>query len=372
MLKITVWGTGIRANNFIKMIVSRYSYVAEIVAVTSNEKIDEGKMAIGNDLYPFVRPNRLCEIEFDLCFICSSAYEEIIEQIKDNEFIDIQKVYNEIDAWPLLLKHKFLYYYRDDQELKQNGIYQYVEEHGLTMYPYSWFDKLQDEIKEVYEEDGYKYIFYKGKKCFYPKEYSTDDVLNSANFFIKEQQLMSPHCYIPNDEWKICGGIVVDCGSAEANFTLDVIDDVDKIYVVEGDSMWWEPLEKTFKDYNGKVKIIKKYLDSYRHEGYDTIDGFVVEDKINFIKMDIEGYELKALYGAREHIKKSDDLKLSVCTYHNHEDHETIKIYLESLGCECTYSNGYLFRMDESIWTGLFPEIRKGMLYGKKVSKNDI
>ena len=44
-----------------------------------------------------------------------------------------------------------------------------------------------------------------------------------------------------------------------------------------------------------------------------------IQEPITLIKMDIEGYEKKALEGAKNHIK-NDKPKLLISVYHNHED----------------------------------------------------
>ncbi len=63
----------------------------------------------------------------------------------------------------------------------------------------------------------------------------------------------------------------------------------------------------------------------------DKIDNLVSEkDKVTFIKMDIEGAELKALYGA-ENIIKRDKPTLAVCVYHKREDLITLPQYIKSL-----------------------------------------
>lgn len=58
---------------------------------------------------------------------------------------------------------------------------------------------------------------------------------------------------------------------------------------------------------NGSEKIESSTLD---------ID---IKEPITLIKMDIEGYEKKALEGAKNHII-NDKPKLLISVYHNHED----------------------------------------------------
>jgi hypothetical protein len=50
----------------------------------------------------------------------------------------------------------------------------------------------------------------------------------------------------------------------------------------------------------------------------DTIDN-IIEDKTTFIKMDIEGYEEKAIKGAKRHILE-DYPKMAICVYHKADD----------------------------------------------------
>ncbi len=68
----------------------------------------------------------------------------------------------------------------------------------------------------------------------------------------------------------------------------------------------------------------------------DTIDNLVEDENVNFIKMDIEGSELKALQGAAKTIKKNKPT-LTICVYHKPEDLITIPQYIRSL------NNSYKF-----------------------------
>ena len=63
----------------------------------------------------------------------------------------------------------------------------------------------------------------------------------------------------------------------------------------------------------------------------DTIDN-LIDEKITFIKMDIEGFELQALNGAKQAIENYKP-KLAVCAYHKIEDLWMIPEYLKKAAC---------------------------------------
>ena len=67
-----------------------------------------------------------------------------------------------------------------------------------------------------------------------------------------------------------------------------------------------------------------------------SIDDFVKQEKLtrlNYIKMDIEGSELKALQGAEETLRRFKP-KLAIALYHKEDDFLTIPAYLDRLGLQ--------------------------------------
>ena len=67
---------------------------------------------------------------------------------------------------------------------------------------------------------------------------------------------------------------------------------------------------------------------------YDLIETAAVDDTVpepvSYMKMDIEGAEMQALYGAREQIRKNKP-QLAICVYHRMEDFLDIWHYLMEL-----------------------------------------
>lgn len=55
-----------------------------------------------------------------------------------------------------------------------------------------------------------------------------------------------------------------------------------------------------------------------------------INEAVNFIKADVEGYELKMLQGAKEHIKKYKP-KLAISIYHSPYDLFEIAEYIKTL-----------------------------------------
>ena len=178
-----------------------------------------------------------------------------------------------------------------------------------------------------------------------------------------EQDIESPHRYLTADFNVQEGDIVVDVGVAEGNFALDVIDKVKKIYLIEVDEGWIQALKETFKENLDRVVIIDKYVTSLTKGKYVTLDS-IIDENVDFIKMDIEGNEWDALLGAENLIRRSPGIRCAVCSYHRPFDEVLIKDVLERYGLECSTSPGYMWFHENTYNTMVRSWFLRGIVRG--------
>lgn len=99
----------------------------------------------------------------------------------------------------------------------------------------------------------------------------------------------------------------------------------------------WENNEKlSFKragDEGASSEVNKNGLNEER-DGLLEVDGValdsIIKGKVSFLKLDIEGAELKALYGAKGIIQR-DRPRMAICIYHKPEDIWEIPLYIKKL-----------------------------------------
>ena len=129
---------------------------------------------------------------------------------------------------------------------------------------------------------------------------------------------------------------------AEGNFSLDIIDRVKKIYLIETDDDWLEALKMTFREYEDKVQIVKGYVSSVEEGPFVTLDS-IISEPVNFIKMDIEGNEWDALQGAAKLIQKSENIRCAICSYHSDFDQTLIEAFFDGMDIKHNTSDGYMW-----------------------------
>lgn len=171
-------------------------------------------------------------------------------------------------------------------------------------------------------------------------------------FATQEQQYFNPDFMSFEDE----GEVFVDAGCCDMTTTLKLSKHckLKRAYAFEPDyvnySICKNTAEKEFE--SGVVKLIQKGTwsstmtlrfdsssDGASHvsgQGDSSIDVTTIDEvvdeneRITFIKMDVEGSELESLKGARDTIKRCKP-KLAICIYHKPEDMVEIPIYIKSL-----------------------------------------
>lgn len=213
----------------------------------------------------------------------------------------------------------------------------------------------------MYDMDGMPYTIFENKKMFYPRDYKFQllDGIACLRNILREQGDHSPHQYIQPGYTMEKDMVIVDAGTCEANFALRYVEDAKRIYLVESDPRWVEALKRTFEPYKDKVIICDRFL-----SGEDTGDSItldtLVNEKIDFLKMDIEGYEIEALAGAKRVLRESN-ARCAICSYHRHGDEQIIKDVLKEYGYHTSTSEGYMFFPYDT-----YLEFRRGIVYGNK------
>ena len=224
--------------------------------------------------------------------------------------------------------------------------WRYIGKHGYSSQPFKPTVNYNKLPVAVFcdEKNNLPYVIHNGKRLYFKQDSLDFSVKQHYEGLVTEQDANSPHRYV-NSYSELQGKTLLDIGAAEGIFALDVIEYVEKVYLFECDEQWILPLQATFEPWKDKIEIVKKYVGGNDDEDFITIDSFMKDKGHNniHIKMDIEGYELPALNGAKNLLTNEDKLvSLSVCTYHNENDVKDIPDFLQSLGYSCELVPGLL------------------------------
>lgn len=159
------------------------------------------------------------------------------------------------------------------------------------------------------------------------------------------------------------GDVIVDAGVCEGNFILKYINLLSKAYLFEMDPLWQEAISRTFSDEVDKVTVINRSISNRTGGSSIRIDD-VIDRKIDFLKMDIEGAEIEGLLGAEKVLQESN-AKCSICSYHRFGDELVIRNILGRYGYNTSTTQGYMvFTIDPDIFYHL--DFRRGIVYGEK------
>lgn len=249
----------------------------------------------------------------------------------------------------LRCKYYSVYYSIVKPKNEKESTYKLLGEMGLSPYPYVWRQEYDKTEYPSYVDvsNGLPYVIHNQKRLYFRRDMSdiASDIYRSL---LVEQDKRSAHCYV-NSNKELEHKILLDVGSAEACFALEMIDFVDHAYLFECDEKWIEALEATFAPWKDKITFIRKYVSDHNDDNNITLDEFFKDKPSDnlFIKMDIEGFERKALQGSKELMQKSKNISGSVCIYHLHDDEEIVGGILHENACTTTIQPGYLYFENE-------------------------
>ncbi len=130
------------------------------------------------------------------------------------------------------------------------------------------------------------------------------------------------------------------------------------------DGNYDEPLKATFEKYKDKVTIVNKMFSNKDSE--NTIDGgkFLKDKGVNFLKIDVDGFEEEVMNSLQENLKTTKKIKIALCTYHADTDYKKYKDILENYNFKVSSSKGYMiYYWDKNL---KFPYLRRGVLRAEK------
>lgn len=305
--------------------------------------------------------------KYHVNMICDNNYNKVKELCKEEKLRGIKGI--SVDELKKLDSVAVIIMLGDPREvecqLKDLGIKNVMTYNDLSVdlimeipSEKEWFEENENDIFKAYEclsDDESKKVFVnvicnriapKYSKYAYEKLYSKGEYFDSGLF-----QLNYNECF-------------VDCGAYDGDtlksFIATVDGEFDSIYAFELDKNNYLRLNDSIIDYDLKIKNkIKCYNCGVWNENgemsygketeYDSAEGLSLyksnnmkkahvvklddilgNNRVSFIKMDIEGAEQNALKGA-ENIIKNYKPKISVCLYHKIDDFWRIPLYLKEI-----------------------------------------
>ena len=239
----------------------------------------------------------------------------------------------------------------------------YLRNWPVVMFPDYFQDEYIEDSVEVQDDKelGLRYVLLDGKRLYFKKRWSKKRIRKAFNELIKEQDSRCPHCY-EYENFKVeSGDVIVDIGAAEGNFALSVVEKASRIILFESSKEWLGPLNATFGPWKDKVVIVNKFVGDITDSKCTTLDDyFGVDEKLSFLKIDVEGAEAKLLNGCKRILQQKTPLKVAICTYHKPEDEYEFTKRLTEYGFETSYPDGFvLLFTDRNIKA---PYLRRGMI----------
>ncbi|MBD5549027.1 MAG: hypothetical protein HDQ97_16845 [Lachnospiraceae bacterium] len=359
MEKVFIWGTGFIS----QQIFQDYDVFSQcdVLGFIDNDIKKIGTTFQGKEIF---EPAILHSIFPDKIVVLTDCYNEIKSQIL-KEFPVMPDI---VENKNYFYKHCIMKRYRDshDSEIKQ--ILKYLEKNDLQVFNYDYVKKYEQFDIDILFDDycGMYFTYHNSKKLYFARFLDTEQkVKEYYKSLLIEQDKESPHRYLDFDFNINEGDVVVDIGVAEGIFSLDIIEKVSRLYLIEINEEWIEAIQQTFKDYLDKIIIIKKFVTSIDEGMFATLDE-LIDAPVDFIKMDIEGNEWDALLGAEKLITQSPNMRCAICAYHGDFDEVLIRNALDKYKIKSSTTPGYMWFPLKIRQTYVSTRLVRGIVRGRK------
>ncbi len=318
-----------------------------------------------------IRNSRFFWFLKNICALGRCDIYKDLAELKSQQVLCSQKLSN-LDDKLFVLEVLSYYETHKEESFSYGEELSFLQNERFDIFPYPFIhNKISVEIG-IEDKIKLPYVLHKGKRLYMPLEYDKKRVEVVYRRLVEKESITSdgclsksPHQY-QSDTFKIEeGDVLVDVGCAEALLSLDVIDKVKKVYLIESDLRWFPALKTTFAPYRDKVVLVNKLVADTDSDTTITLATLLKEEQNSplFIKMDIEGYETQVIGASKDFLENHPKVKVACCTYHKANDAETLEKIFQSYGYEITFSDGYMLFRPDSLTP---PYFRKGVIRAQK------
>lgn len=345
--KIIIFGAGIGGKKTHEL-MEKNGQDGKLEAFSDNNKYKIGKTYLGK---PIIAPETISKDDDILVVVCSTAYDLILAQLLE-----------------MGIEEKNIYYFQPvGISLDENMDMVFVRENLRK------FEKVYEQLADEKSKKIYRHLLnYRiTKKIAYldgilncidreENQYFDEEILGEYNFlqgFVDVGAYVGDTlgCFFEHFPYFEGSYYCLEAGAKMYERLCQKIKEMNYERIYSYKCAVWDESgtlqfdTTTFGDGGGSrvngVKFAGDVSDTMRQvagrEGEcvecDSLDNLLGDKNIDFIKMDIEGSEKRALIGAREIIKKNKPI-LAVCIYHKQEDFFEIPMTIQSI-----LENEYVF-----------------------------